>query len=346
MPTKEELRALVRDRQDAAISRLNEVLAGVRVADLEAVLQRVGRGGALPHWYEQLRDEHTLPNLDGKTIGSVIEMLFLAVLETETLADAGCPPLRVSPARGVDLPDLDLNLKSPSKNYNTSEPFFSAYERLNGSEYELLVLITDYQEKKKTPPLVLRVTQWRYLEKTEVADRNLCAIALKHREWMTSEGEAHAHRLFKFLAYVNQSDWRARRLVALIDDLPDEDAVRARLRDVERDFESVNEKRLQRGIEPLLDHELIALTAIEQIQPLWLGNLTAADNWVTETHKDFARVSNDNEWNRLRNGPLNGIIGMSYALQWRYNFRSVFREVDEPDDEEVEGIEEEDEPEA
>lgn len=325
MPTKEELRTLVRERQDAAIARLNEVLSGVHVDELEPVLQRVGRGGTLPHWYEQLRDAHTLPNLDGKTIGSVIEMLFLAVLETDTLADANCPELRVSPARGVDLPDLDLNLKAPSENYCTSEPFFSAYERLHGAEYELLALITDYQEKKKTPPLQLQVIYWQYLEKTEVADRGLCALALKHRDWILAEGDAQARKLFRFLAFINQGDWRGRRLLRLFDLLPDDDAVRAELEKFPEDFDKTNRKRIQRGIEPLLDTELTQLLAVADVQPLWLGVLTAADNWVIDVHKDFGRPPNDNEWNRLRTGPLNGRIGMSYALQWRYNFGSLAR---------------------
>ncbi len=40
-----------------------------------AILTPVGRGGKLPQWYEQLRTQPTLPNLDSKTIGSVIESL-------------------------------------------------------------------------------------------------------------------------------------------------------------------------------------------------------------------------------------------------------------------------------
>jgi hypothetical protein len=326
MPSKVELRELVRERQDDAIRRLNEVLAGIRISELEPILKRIGHGGELPHWYEDLRDHHILPNLDGKTIGSVIEMLFLGVLETDTLADADCPPLRISPARGVDLPDLDLGVKSPSENYCTSEPFFSAYERLHGAEYDLFALITDYQEKKKHPPLQLRVIKWRYLHKTEVADRNLCALALKHRSWLLAEGDAQARKLFRFLAYVNQSDWRGRRLLNLLGDLPDEGSVRKRLRGLSTDFDMTNRRRLKKGYEPLLDEELTEMLKIDTVRPLWLGVLTAADNWVADVHKDFGRLPNDSEWNRLKDGPLNGKIGMSYALQWRYNFGVLVRE--------------------
>src|SRR5207237_3110019 len=123
-----------------------------------------------------LRKHRTLPNLDGKTVGSVIEMVLVAVLETYTFAKLNIPPLRINPAKGVDLPDLDLGVKSPSENFCTSEPFFSPYERLLGSDHDVLVLLTDYQEAKKKPPLRLQIIDFRYLTKSQVADKNLCRI--------------------------------------------------------------------------------------------------------------------------------------------------------------------------
>jgi hypothetical protein len=55
-----------------------------------------------------------------------------------------------------------------------------------------------------------------------------------------------------------------------------------------------------------------------------LGVIDAADNWVIETQKDLARFPNSNEWARILTSPLDGQIGMSPALQWRYNFSRVF----------------------
>lgn len=52
-PSKEKLRGLLRDRQDDTIRRLNEVLAGDSIDELEPILKRIGRGGELPHWYEE-----------------------------------------------------------------------------------------------------------------------------------------------------------------------------------------------------------------------------------------------------------------------------------------------------
>lgn len=81
MLSKEELRARLRESLDTTIHEVNRALRGENTEQLAEVLTRIGRGGRLPKWYEQLRTQHTLPNLDGKTIGSVIEMLLVAVLE-------------------------------------------------------------------------------------------------------------------------------------------------------------------------------------------------------------------------------------------------------------------------
>ena len=206
MFTKAELRDLLRERLEETMTELNHALQGLNLERLERVLLRVGRGKTLPHWYQQLCEEKTLPNLDGKTVGSVIEMLFVAILETVTFQDVQIPQLRLNPARGVDLPDLDLGIKAPSRNYATSEPFFSAYERLLGSEYDALIMVTDYQDQKSHPPLKLQVIQWHYFLNTELADFTLTAIARKHRSWLMNQSEVWAQKIFRFLAYINQSD--------------------------------------------------------------------------------------------------------------------------------------------
>ena len=243
MPAKEELRQTVRDRLDAIIAEVNAALRGENLNTMKSVLERTGRNGQLPHWFQKLRTDGTLPNLDGKTIGSVVEMLLVAVLETSVFAGLGIPPLRIKPARGVDLPDLDLGVKSPSENYCTSEPFFSAYERLLGSEFDAVVLLTDYQDAKKKPPLRLSIIRWHYLTKSRMADEGLCRLARKHREWLLSQNEAWAQKVFRFLAFVNQSDWRAKKIVKLIDLVQDDGRIQAEVAAAEVDFEAKNKQR-------------------------------------------------------------------------------------------------------
>lgn len=112
--TKQALRATLRTKLDGTMEQLNAALDGRITPQMIAVLQRIGRGGQVPHWCNQLRQSRTLPNLDGKTVGSVVEMLLVTILETWTFAELRIPPLRINPARGIDLPDLDLGVKSPS----------------------------------------------------------------------------------------------------------------------------------------------------------------------------------------------------------------------------------------
>ncbi|MEQ8973495.1 MAG: hypothetical protein RIE73_24280 [Coleofasciculus sp. C1-SOL-03] len=324
MLAKEELRARLRGSLDTTIQEVNRALKGENTEQLADVLTRVGRGGQLPQWYEQLRTQHTLPNLDGKTIGSVIEMLLIAVLEKIIFQGLEIPPLRVNPARGVDFPDLDLGIKSPSENYCTSEPFFSAYERLLGSEYDVLVLLTDYQTAKKKPPLRLQIIKFKYLYKTQLADYRLCQIAKKHREWLVTENESWAKKVFRFLAYVNQSDWRAKQLLRLLDCLQDATSVHRYIQQADKDFQKINEKRIAKDAESIPRSDIESLQKINSIQPFYLGVIDAADNWVIEMQKDLARFPNSNEWSRLLTSPLDGQIGMSPALQWRYNFSRVF----------------------
>src|SRR5262245_25160443 len=122
---KESLRTRVRDQLTDIVAAINNALKGKDLDSLEGVLARLGRGGVLPHWFAELKKSGVLPNLDGKTIGSVVEMLFVAVLETRFISkELAGAKLRVNPARGVDLPDLDLGVKSPSENFCTSEPFY------------------------------------------------------------------------------------------------------------------------------------------------------------------------------------------------------------------------------
>jgi hypothetical protein len=321
MPSNEELRKEFKDKAEPIVRRLNEVLQGRDIIQLEPVLARIGRNGKLPHWYADLRDRHTLPNLDGKTIGSVIEMLLAGVLETFTFKDYKLK-LRVNPARGTDLPDLDLNIKSPSTNYCTSEPFFSAYERLIGSHYDAVILLTDYQKKKDRPPLKLQILRWQYLRKTEIADKRLCKIALKNREFLLGKNEVWARKMFRFLAYLNQSDWRAKQLLSIADALMAPERIEKLIANAERDFSKQNGNRTAKNKTLIPDSDLESIIQIKGAKPVQV--IDALDTWVEENLQGSARMPGPDEWKALKEGPLNGKIGMSFALQWRFNLRQIF----------------------
>ena len=335
MKNKDELREQVRTNLDALIRAVNQSLQGKSLNKLEPVLKRIGRGGVLPHWFATLKKDGTLPNLDGKTIGSVVEMLLVAVIETSLLAKEKIT-LCINPARGLDLPDLNLGVKSPSENYCTSEPFFSAYERLLGSEHDVLVLLTDYQQKKKSPPLKLQLTDWSYLRGSELADKNLCTLALKHRDRLIQHNESWAKKLLKFLSYINQSDWLAKRLLkafSLLDEAQENsDRVNAFIKAAEVDFQKQNVARTKKTKPLIPDEDLEVIRSLSKGSPLELAIIDAADNWVVETFHEAGRFPNTNEWDQFKKSPLNGKIGVSPALQWRYNFGPLFKF--EPEEEE------------
>ena len=201
----------------------------------------------------------------------------------------------------------------------------SAYERLLGSEYDALIMLTDYQERKSHPPLKLQVIQWHYFLNTELADFALTAIARKHRDWLLSQSEVWTQKIFRFLAYINQSDWRASHLLRIVDVMQTKDEVHRLILEAEKDFTKKNTQRIREGKDAIPNHEIESILSIVKAQPVTLGIVDAVDNWVVENYKDFARLPNENEWGRLLTAPLNGQIGMSFALQWRYNFGRVFK---------------------
>ena len=226
MRTPKEIRDDIRKRLPDIVATVNAALKGGKaIKELEPTLERLGRGGRIPHWYAILRRAGTLPNLDGKSLGSVLEMVFVAVLECKFYSNTPVVPLRINPARGVDIPALQLGVKSPSENFCTSEPFFSAYERLLGNDHDAVILLTDYQSRKKSPPLRIQLIKHCYLKASQIADKNLCAIAKRYRASLLPDNTAELKKIVRFLAYINQSDWEAKAILRLLSGKTDDASV-------------------------------------------------------------------------------------------------------------------------
>ncbi len=327
MNTAREVRDDIRVRLGDIVTAVNAALKGGKaLTELKPTLKRLGRGGKMPHWYGTLKRNGTLPNLDGKSLGSVLEMVFVAVLEQRFYYDTPLMPLRINPARGVDIPTLQLGVKSPSENYCTSEPFFSAYERVLGNAHDAVILLTDYQTRKKSPPLRIQIIRHAYLRGSQIADKNLCAVAKKHRENLLRNHISELKKIIRFLAYINQSDWEAKAILELLSGQSSDSAIEKEVAELVRSFAETNADKESKSKEPISDDCLTHLKAILDVSPRWVSVTNAADNWVIETQKDFARYPNDTEWERFISSPLDGVIGMSYALQWRYNFGPFFRD--------------------
>lgn len=326
MNTVKEVRDDIRTKLNEIVKASNAALRGGEpLKELASTLERLGRGAKLPHWYNTLAADGTLPNLDGKSLGSVLEMVFVAVLEKKFYYDLPMVPLRINPARGIDIPSLQLGIKSPSENYCTSEPFFSAYERILGNDHDAVILLTDYQTRKKTPPLRIQIINQRYLSGSQIADKNLCILAKKWKE-LLNDKIPELKKIVRFLAYVNQSDWEAKAILKLLAGTPDDKSIEACIERLKDDFVKSNSARVKKGDDPFPEEAVANIKGICSTSPRQSGLINAADNWVIETHKDFGRYPNDNEWNRFMSGPLDGVIGMSFALQWRYNFGPIFKQ--------------------
>jgi hypothetical protein len=317
---KRQRRQLVRDGLAGIVERVNRYLRGRGVNSIEPILTRLGRNGRLPYWYPQLREDGALPNLDGKTIGSVIEMLLVADIEKNVLTGNAAKRLSINPAKGVDIPDLDLGIKSPSKNWCTSEPFSSAYERLLGTEYDVVAVITNYQAAKKNPPLKIQLILHHYFEGHEVADKGLCKRAKQVRERALQFGDAPARKVFKFLAFAVQNEWLCKVLLDLIGSLDRPKALPGILDTAIANFDRDTENYKV----PLPHEDKEFLEDLRKRTPLDRAVIEAADDYIVG-RQETARLPNDNEWGRLQKSPLDGQLGVSFALQWRYNFGVFFR---------------------
>lgn len=321
----EQLRQILRDKLNGTVSELNKILAGQEVDTIKATLERIGRNNQLPHWYSLLESGQSMPNLDGKTIGSVIEMVLVGVLENYTFKGLNIEPLTINPAKGVDIPQLELGVKSPSENYCTSEPFFSAYDRILGSEYDALILLTDYQTAKKNPPPVrIQIKEFQYLYATQIADKNLCEVAQNNRDFLAKSSVPNAKKILRFLAHINKSNWRAKTLLKLVSKLQEEYQIEQEIHQAEEDFKKKNKAREKISSNLIAAEELEQIVKIREIKPIYQGVIQAADDWVIETYQNFARLPNENEWHRFLKSPLDGKISISFALQWRYSFGGIF----------------------
>ena len=321
MPNVDEYKEKIKDNLDLIKENINLVLNGEKLDEIEYILERIDSTGALPHWFEKLRDEGSLPNLDGKTVGSVLEKLLACVIEKYVLKDE--IKLILNPAKGVDIPNLELGVKSPSTNYDTSEPYFSAYERLLGNGYDAIVMLTNYQEAKSQHPFKLQIMEIKYLNGSEIADKKLCEIAKELRG--IGLEETSLKKLVRFLSYVNKVDWEAKHILKLIENVMlDDKSLEKELNAILSDFTTKN-RRNTINFKPLIPQEsLDRLMSVQDISPVNQGIIKVADDWVILTQKDNGRLPNDNEWNRFLKSPLDGKISLSFALQWRYNFRLLF----------------------
>ena len=71
----------------------------------------------------------------------------------------------------------------------------------------------------------------------------------------------------------------------------------------------------KKGIEPISIDEYNKIEVIMKSNTKVSAIINACNDWVIDNHKDFARLPNDNEWQRFLKSPLNEKVGLSFELQ-------------------------------
>lgn len=289
----ERVRNYLRQNMESLTRQVNRAFAESEVLEsLRNAISNNSPNGEVPPWFENLLREGGLRVTNGKSIGSIVEKVVAAVIEVYMIPeidDVEPFSVELNPAAGVDLPQIQIGIKSPSENWDTSEPFFSPFERITGNVHDCLVFLTNFQQVKNNLPYTLAMIDSRYLLGSELSDHVLTNHALRARNIIGIESGIYI-KFCRFLCLMNKNSR---------DDQPILNIFLQHFRAVEDDDENPA---------PSL-HEC----------ELFL------DRWMEANGGVFAKLApTELETQRLENGPLNGSIGISFALQWRYTFRSTF----------------------
>lgn len=115
---------------------------------------------------ESTHDEPILFGVtDGKAVGTYLEHKFQTSLDTVYSYKRG------SSAKGIDFPDLDVDIKVTSvRQPQSSCPFRSARQKIYGLGYSLLVFVYEKQDDERLRTARLNVSHAIFIEKERTAD--------------------------------------------------------------------------------------------------------------------------------------------------------------------------------
>ena len=259
---------------------MNEYLQGDMLDEISKQIIHLEPSGSLPEWWKELQSDGRPSKSDPKTLGTIIEKLLKSeIARRYNISITG------SSAAGVDIPELQINTKATSdRQPQSSEPFRSAYDRVLGSEFDTIVMIYNGAEFVKPRSQVpLRIITSSFLDKTQVADEELCQVA-RDLQQLYRKG-------------------RIKKDVA-------ERCVRAIV------F-SVKTSRLFKQF-----REILRIGDVD--------NLPTVLNALDQENVERGSYSDQNdalctpeEWKKFLTAPLDGKVSVSFALQWRFQFRSL-----------------------
>ena len=102
---------------------------------------------------------------DGKAVGTHLEHKFQARLQRIYAYERG------NSAKGIDFPDLDVDIKVTSvRQPQSSCPFRSARQKIYGLGYSLLIFVYDKRDDHKTQAARLNIQHTVFVDKAQTAD--------------------------------------------------------------------------------------------------------------------------------------------------------------------------------
>lgn len=119
--------------------------------------------------FAEQESKHREPSLfgvtDGKAVGTYLEHKFLAYLESLYQFTTG------SSAKGIDLPSLDVDIKTTSlKQPQSSCPFKSARQKIYGLGYSLLVFVSGKTDNQRAKTANLDIQHVIFVKRNQTAD--------------------------------------------------------------------------------------------------------------------------------------------------------------------------------
>jgi hypothetical protein len=102
---------------------------------------------------------------DGKAVGTYLEHKFQEALQKKYEYARG------SSAKGIDFPQLDIDIKVTSiRQPQSSCPFKSARQKIYGLGYSLLVFVYDKMDERKTRTATLNIKHVIFIESSQTGD--------------------------------------------------------------------------------------------------------------------------------------------------------------------------------
>jgi hypothetical protein len=102
---------------------------------------------------------------DGKAVGTYIEQSFRSYLKNRFTFLAG------NSASGIDLPDLQIDLKTTSISQPQSScPFKDASQKVYGLGYDLLIFVYDKRDDHASHTAILKILHTIFVERSRTAD--------------------------------------------------------------------------------------------------------------------------------------------------------------------------------